>query len=1058
MAVSGFDISRQAAQELRQEPGGYFVGAAPRRRPLQDAHVVNAARPSLLSFVALFIVYTSVCYVGLHWASVDDAVSPGWPAAGVGLVGLMLGGFRLWPALLLGRIAAGYLHASPLPFWADLMLALANTVAAVVPLYVVGWFGGVSPRLRSLTDVLGFLVGLALPAAAILASLGTLTLFASSSAFSGQTVFLNWLLGSFVGAVTVGPFLLSWASRERMPVRWYAGLAGLLAAITGLSAYIFFAQEALDVKFWHLLPLVVLAALLFDVRGGSSALLIIAVLAVVGLETGVGPFVILYGPQSSPMHLLLQFIGITAFTSLLVSVGAYERQARSKIRKREGRVRAALSAGGAGTFLLSADSGRLQCDETLVQMLGYTGEGPATLADFMACIQKDDQEAVRAAWSACIEQGAEIAVFFGVAHNGGSTRVAEMRGRRMVNERTGKKYVTGACLDITDREELAARVLRAEGAFRAIFEHAGVGVARFSPDGRFLEVNDRYCRMVGHNRETLIGASYHEFTGSMDVDADVEATRRLIDGPAASFRVERRYAIPGRPDLWLDINTTLVRSDDGQPAYFISVVQDVSIQKNAEERATARAEELEAVLTAVPAAIWVARDPACREVTGNLFASQLLRVPDPGINVSKTADDTAAVAHFQVFDPAGQEISDDDLPVQRAARGEVVRDFEERLLFSDGAEITLFGGATPLYSGSGAVRGSVAVFLDITARKAAEEREKLLSREVDHRAKNIMAILQAILRLTKADTVEAFRAAVVARISSLARTHSLLADNRWDGAELGTLIAEEVEPYLDGARSGESRRVSIKGPRVNLLPATAQSVALIVHELVTNAVKYGALSSPAGHLELNWSILLQDTGRMLRLDWRETGGLAVVPPSRHGFGLSLISSAIETQLGGHLSQEWREEGLVVGITFPMDNRAWSDDGLAAGLPETALRRDAIHNAGPVMVLDDEPLIALQIIDELQAEGIATIGPVYNAADALALINEQTLSGAILDVRLGAETSVQVADELMVRGVPFVFCTGFANITDLPERLRHIPKLSKPIDVAQLTKTVASMRA
>ena len=164
--------------------------------------------------------------------------------------------------------------------------------------------------------------------------------------------------------------------------------------------------------------------------------------------------------------------------------------------------------------------------------------------------------------------------------------------------------------------------------------------------------------------------------------------------------------------------------------------------------------------------------------------------------------------------------------------------------------------------------------MDITERKEAEERQALLAREVDHRAKNAMAIVQSIVRLTKADSISEYANVIEGRIKALSRAHALLSDTRWQGAEMAKLVEEELAPY----RSGHADRIRIAGPKVVLEPTTAQTLALALHELSTNAVKYGSLSQASGRLELNWDVLPDE----IVVTWRESGGPAVQRPSQTG--------------------------------------------------------------------------------------------------------------------------------------------------------------------------------
>ena len=200
--------------------------------------------------------------------------------------------------------------------------------------------------------------------------------------------------------------------------------------------------------------------------------------------------------------------------------------------------------------------------------------------------------------------------------------------------------------------------------------------------------------------------------------------------------------------------------------------------------------------------------------------------------------------------------------------------------------------------------------MDVTERKQDEARQKLLAREVDHRAKNMLAVLQVMLRHTRADTVADYAEAVQGRVAALARTHTLLAHSRWEGADLKALIEEEVAPY----RKADGRRVRITGPILALGPAAAQPIAMAVHELATNAAKYGALSAPQGRVAVEWRL----DGAALSLVWSESGGPPVTPPTRHGLGTSVIQRSIADQLGGTVRFDWRAQGLHCAITIPVD--------------------------------------------------------------------------------------------------------------------------------------------
>ncbi len=216
--------------------------------------------------------------------------------------------------------------------------------------------------------------------------------------------------------------------------------------------------------------------------------------------------------------------------------------------------------------------------------------------------------------------------------------------------------------------------------------------------------------------------------------------------------------------------------------------------------------------------------------------------------------------------------------------------------------------ATPLVDEDGGVREWGGTVTDVHEREVAEQRMALLTRETEHRSKNLLALVHAVVRMTRAETVDEYADAVAGRVEALTRVHSLLADRRWLNAELNSLVSEELAPYhADG-----DRRVLIEGPSLVLAPEGAQSIAMVVHELATNAVKHGALSRPGGRVTVQWEI---ECGELI-FRWSESGGPPAGQPEHKGLGSRLISRSVADQLGGKVRFDWRSEGLRCIITVP----------------------------------------------------------------------------------------------------------------------------------------------
>lgn len=201
------------------------------------------------------------------------------------------------------------------------------------------------------------------------------------------------------------------------------------------------------------------------------------------------------------------------------------------------------------------------------------------------------------------------------------------------------------------------------------------------------------------------------------------------------------------------------------------------------------------------------------------------------------------------------------------------------------------------------------VVRDITGRKANEERQKLLAREVDHRANNLLAVVQGAVRLSHAPSVAELKQVLVGRITALARAHQLLADGRWMGADLRRLVEDELHAF---ATAGDPRIVISGGP-VALSPHLAQSIAMAIHELTTNAVKYGALSTPGGRVEVEWTE--PSGGAACVITWRERGGPPVREPMRRGLGTLLLERALKGTAGGRTEIDWDPAGLVCRLSL-----------------------------------------------------------------------------------------------------------------------------------------------
>jgi two-component sensor histidine kinase len=215
---------------------------------------------------------------------------------------------------------------------------------------------------------------------------------------------------------------------------------------------------------------------------------------------------------------------------------------------------------------------------------------------------------------------------------------------------------------------------------------------------------------------------------------------------------------------------------------------------------------------------------------------------------------------------------------------------------------------SPVKNSQGKIIGASKIARDITERKRSEAQITMLAREAEHRAKNILATVQATVHLSQSDTPAGLKHAIEGRIQALANVHRLFVESRWAGAEIQNLVKEELAAYSQDKET----RVRIGGPKLLLEPNAAQAIAVILHELATNAAKYGALSVSDGHVQVEWSRRLN--GRLV-LRWTENGGPPVRPPTRKGFGTRAIEGMIRSQFKGEQRFDWRAAGLACEISL-----------------------------------------------------------------------------------------------------------------------------------------------
>jgi PAS domain S-box-containing protein len=392
----------------------------------------------------------------------------------------------------------------------------------------------------------------------------------------------------------------------------------------------------------------------------------------------------------------------------------------------------------------------------------------------------------------------------------------------------------------------------------------------------------------------------------------------------------------------------------------------------------------------------------------------------------------------------------------RLRRGERVEHFDTERVGKDGRRVFASVTISPIRNRAGEIVGASKVARDITERKRAEEMQRLLVGELNHRVKNTLATIQAIAQqsLRLEPSPSRFVAGFTGRLQALARAHDILVHGDMQRGELGDLVREQVEL---GSRDG---RISVSGPKVVLDARTTLQMALVLHELATNARKYGGLSTPGGRLLVAWTTEGTGAASELVLDWRESGVVRHGAPAAPGFGTVLIERSLLAN-EGRTELRHLADGLSCRIRLPLPGAvpALSDGGRGAPVaPPVATAEEPRPLAGlRILVVEDEPLIAMDIEERLLAAGGEIIGPAANLESARRLIAETAPDAALLDANLAGEQVDDLAVELRRRGIPFAFATGFGRAS-LPAAFHDVPILGKPFGSEQLVEMVRSLLA
>jgi PAS domain S-box-containing protein len=565
----------------------------------------------------------------------------------------------------------------------------------------------------------------------------------------------------------------------------------------------------------------------------------------------------------------------------------------------EARLAAALRAGRLGVHEFDPGTGSIKWDPTVRAIWGVPADEPITYETFAAGIHPDDIAVTLAAVEAALEPcgpGRYEAVFRVLHRSTSDSRWVRADGDVAFNGGTAVRLV-GTVQDVTAQKEAEAAILESEQRFRSMADNAPMMVWVTQADGACSYLNPAWYEFTGQAADKALGFGWLTAVHPDDA-AHSESVFREATMRRQAFRLDYRLRRADGVYRWVVDSARPRLSPDGEFLGFIGSVIDITDHKVAEETLRAANETFRQLVECSPFGIYavdadfrlVQVSDGARKVFENVhpligrdFADVLRLIwPEPFAS--------EAIAHFRHTMATGEPYHAPGT-VQRRADIDVTEAYDwklERIVMPDGRA------------------GVVCHFYDLSERRSYEEKIQYLMREVNHRAKNMLSLVAAVARQTASAGTDDFLDRFSERLRSLAASQDLLVQTEWRGTDLAALVRSQLLHFRDLL----GRRILLDGPPVEVSPQATQALGMALHELATNAAKYGALSNAAGRVEIAWRHFEEDGVQRFSISWTEKDGPAVKAPVRKGFGGRVVGTLVERALSSEVTHDYPDAGVV----------------------------------------------------------------------------------------------------------------------------------------------------
>ena len=865
--------------------------------------------------VTVGVAYFLVARLSFLVFRVDPGVAVFWPSAGIAVGALVALGPRAWLPIATAVFIANLSHnllvgRNP---WLTVAFGLVNAGQPLLTAWLIErWFGS-TLRLEDVRRALGFFTASAIGAAVAAASSAAAINLVEPTA-SPLYIWYVWFAACSLGIVTVAPLLIGLGDVEREPLPRQALIEGSvgLVAITVLTASLVALPDgpwATALPEGMVFPLLLWIAIRCRPVFAAAAALAVGLTVIGSTTLNVG-----YFDWGKPLiHRVLSaqtFVLTEAIVAvLLAAIFAERRRSAAVLKESKASLADALAAGQVMAFEWNALSGQSRrSDNASLILQDDEPEAESRRSQFLSRVHPEDRQHFMMLIRELRPGNPSYALTF---------RYVRPDGQRLCLEETAKGEfdatgrllrIKGLTRDITEQKTsglaLAERNTQLELASKAARVGSLVidfpsGIVTLSPGCASIlglpESTIETSRNEG--RKLLHPEDLAQFESSRDA-ALLKKQREFF----AQFRIIRADNGEVR---WLEARSMIVYEQDGQPLRLIAVIIDFTDRKLAEQTLAERNAQLGlAGRAALVGSYTYDVNKGVMQISEGYAAIHGL----PEGTTETTISEWRTRVHPEDLARA------EGLREQAFADRRKEDNAEYRIVLRTGEVRWIERRGWISYTESGCPERVVGVNIDVTGRKRAEERQRFLLAELDHRVKNTLATVSSVVSQTAvgstSDAVANFVKALDGRLRSMATTHELLSFGRWQGVSLTELVRQELAPYATHHNN------NISGPEVVLRPEAGQAIAMVLHELATNAAKYGALSTKYGSVSIRWERKLNGHPLRLVLEWQEFGGPPVVAPGKAGFGTTTIRDLIPYEFGGSVDLAFVSTGVRCRVEVP----------------------------------------------------------------------------------------------------------------------------------------------